>query len=184
MATYTGKKWYVEDPQPEDVCIADIAHGLSNICRFGGQCRVFYSVGQHSVLVARAILDRWGNPDHALQGILHDAAEAYLGDMVRPLKYAMPAYQALEEKTAIVIRQGLCVPEPDEDALSHVKEIDDVLLMTERRDLMNHCGHEWTPRAKPLDKAIQPWIPDRARHEFLKFYGIVMPRRKAMTNDQ
>ena len=76
--TYTGRQFWPLDPRPEDICIRDIAHHLSLCCRFNGACRVHYSVAQHSVMVANILpapLRFWG--------LMHDATEAYVGDMVR-----------------------------------------------------------------------------------------------------
>ncbi len=83
IATYTGKQFYPLDPRPEDVCLEDIAHSLSNLCRFTGHTDTdrFYSVAQHSVICSTIVA-----PEAALLALLHDAAEAYLGDISRPLK--------------------------------------------------------------------------------------------------
>lgn len=82
IQTYSGIKFYPLDPMPEDILIEDIAHALSNICRFNGHTKQFYSVAQHSYLVSSQIND----PKIALAGLLHDASEAYICDIPRPLK--------------------------------------------------------------------------------------------------
>jgi len=170
IATYTGRKWYITNPRAEDVCIEDIAHHLSLICRYGGACREFYSVAEHSVRMTEE-LERHSNDVQLLFWcLLHDAAEAYLGDMVRPLKLSIPAYRDLEFVTEIVVMEGLKLPDPTVERRKIVKEMDDILLMTERRDLVNHCGHEWTPRAEPLTGRISPWSPTAAEHRFLATY--------------
>lgn len=89
MQTYTGKAFYPLDPRPDEVCIDDIAHALSQIPRFGGHARRHYSVAQHSWHMSCL----FGNPLLAYQALLHDAQEAYLGDIVQPLKSClqMPA---------------------------------------------------------------------------------------------
>ena len=80
MSTYTGKKFFPFDPRPEQICIEDIAHGLSMLCRFSGQCPYFYSVAEHSIYVVHCL------PDNLqLEGLLHDASEAYLADLPRPV---------------------------------------------------------------------------------------------------
>src|SRR5690242_11754504 len=81
MQTYTGRRFWPLDPRVDDIDIGDIAHHLSLVCRFAGACREFYSVAQHCVGVSYVC-----DPKDALWGLLHDAAEAYVGDMVRPLK--------------------------------------------------------------------------------------------------
>ena len=90
MRTYTGGKMSLLAPNVDDVRIEDIAHGLSQLCRFTGQCNELYTVAEHSVRVAKDAKERHGlNPHGVLAALLHDAAEAYLGDVARPVKEAM-----------------------------------------------------------------------------------------------
>lgn len=122
ITTFTGKTFDFEDPDPETICIEDIAHALSMVCRFSGQCREFYSVAQHSVLVAlglqtvvteeeRRTWKMWLEHEKQLRQIalLHDAAEAYMGDLNRPLKRIMPQYGQIEDRVfeAIATKFGL-----------------------------------------------------------------------------
>lgn len=109
IKTFSGITFSFLDPKPNMVQIDDIAQGLSNVCRFAGQSSEFYSVAQHSVLVSRLVpkpLARWG--------LLHDAAEAYIGDMARPLKRCLPEYKKIELgiMRVIVYRFDLEWPEP------------------------------------------------------------------------
>lgn len=92
IKTFTGKYINVFDPRPEDICIEDIAHGLSLECRFGKQLPEFYSVAQHSVLVSNLV---WGR--HKLAALLHDASEAYLGDVPSPIKKRLRDYKRVEK---------------------------------------------------------------------------------------
>ena len=86
IGTYTGKHFYPLDPKAEDICIEDIAHSLSNLCRFNGHTKRFYSVAQHSLNVERFIKKlSWGERLR-LYGLMHDFAEAYIGDMTTPYK--------------------------------------------------------------------------------------------------
>jgi hypothetical protein len=103
LVTSTGRQIDLMDPQVRHVDIRDIAHGLSHICRWGGHTEAFYSVAEHSLLVSRICSD-------PLWGLLHDATEAYLGDIVRPLKARMPHYRALEGAWQRVIMEALGVP--------------------------------------------------------------------------
>lgn len=163
MQTRSGRQFYPLDPRPNDIDIGDIAHALAHCCRFGGHVREFYSVAQHSVLVARQC-----PPDLRLWGLLHDASEAYLGDMVRPLKLHMTEYKTAEKKvmTAVIQHFGLPAIEPP-----LVKYYDAVLCVTEGRDLMGNP--DWAARGPlaPLKEIIKPLAPDFARNEFLNYYA-------------
>lgn len=169
--TYTGKKFWPLDPRLEDFDIVDIAHALANICRFGGHCTEFYSVAQHCCHVSD-VLRR--TTQHAYAGLLHDATEAYLGDMVRPLKYSMPEYLEAEQvlEHMLSLKFGVPMPLPYQ-----VKEADNLLLVTERRDLLVNCGHRWHPSLEAIEPLrelhISPWTPEQAEARFLsRFYAL------------
>lgn len=162
MQTYTGVQFWPLDPRPEEIRIEDIAHSLANQCRYAGHVQEFYSVAQHSVLVAR-IVPR----EHAMWGLLHDATEAYLVDLPRPVKrYSRlgDEYRDIETRLmgALCVRFGLAFDEP-----GCVKHADDVLLMTEKRDLMPNSPAKWRETAEPLPDQIEPWSPRRAKAAFL-----------------
>jgi hypothetical protein len=161
MQTFTGKAFYPLDPRPSEVDPVDIAHALSMICRFGGHSTRFYSVAEHSVLVSYAV-----SPAAALWGLMHDAAEAYVGDMVRPLKRSMPAYQVTELRVirAIADRFRLNWKCPAE-----VKTADTRLLVDERDALMNASILPWgsLEGIEPLGVEIVGWSPEEAKAQFL-----------------
>lgn len=96
--TYSGKMLDLSDIRPEAIDIKDIAHALSQLCRFSGQCRSFYSVAEHSIRVCGLVPD-----EHKLAALLHDASEAYLGDVIAPIKQMLPAYKKLEDELMAVI---------------------------------------------------------------------------------
>ncbi len=100
LETYTGKKISICNPDPSLIVWDDIVHALSMICRFGGHARRFISVAEHSILVSHLVPK---NRKLALLGLLHDAPEAYLGDVIRPLKAHLPDYKKLEQKWAETI---------------------------------------------------------------------------------
>lgn len=189
LQTVTGRRFYVCDPQAEDIAIEDIAHALSMLCRFGGHCRRFYSVGEHSVRVARAIRQFGGSTLDVFGGLLHDASEAYLGDVVWPLKRApeLDGYRHIEGAVehALALKFGLPTKLP-----AIVKRFDLVLLATEKRDLMgehdgvgrqvsvareveaaarqSHGGAGWhIDDVAPLEAPIVPWSSAYAEAEFL-----------------
>lgn len=115
-------------PKVSDIHIEDIAHGLSNICRFNGQTEHFYSVAQHSVFVSYFV------PPHLqLQALLHDASEAYIGDVSSPLKALLPENVMIEKRMETVISKRFYLPEFKS---SSVKTADILALVTEKHDLM------------------------------------------------
>lgn len=159
IITYTGKRVSPMDMTPDDVDPLDIAHALSNLCRYNGHVSHFYSVAQHSVLVAQrfdegSYLRRWA--------ILHDAPETYLGDLVAPLKYTddYSFYREAEERlmTVIAYKFGLDPWEPPE-----IKAVDLKLRGAEMRDLKNYdCGEE------TYSFRIRPWLPQYAKDKFIQ----------------
>lgn len=168
--TYTGKQFWPLDPRPEDVCIRDIAHHLSLICRFNGACRTHYSVAQHSVLVADLI-----PAPLKLHGLLHDATEAYVGDMVRPLKRDMPAFCEVEKRIAEVIAVKFCLKLPalldKEPAVrERIKFYDNMALMTERRDLMVKSPFSWSVSEPPDADKVVPLTSSQAETLFLETF--------------
>lgn len=163
IQTFTGLRFDMFDPKPEQVCIEDIAHALSCICRFGGHCTVFYSVAQHCVQVSHLVPQ-----NEALYALLHDAAEAYMGDMVAPLKREMQKYKELEIRICAVVLDTLRVPMLHTD---NVKIADDTMLATERRDLMVTTDERWrVGNSEPRDKRIHPLPPISAELLFLARY--------------
>lgn len=161
IQTYTGKAFYPLDPRVEDVEILDIAHALSNSCRFTGHCREFYSVAQHSVFVSFRVPEA-----DALWGLLHDASEAYLCDVAKPVKKqgAMLEYRRAEARVMDVVcdRFGLSRVEPPS-----VKLVDQRALATEARDLMNIADRRWEQRAEPYEERIGSLPPAAAKRMFL-----------------
>ena len=104
MQTFTGKKFWPLDPRSDDVDIKDIAHSLALTCRFNGQCNLFYSVAQHSVFVSRLV-----TPSQALAALLHDSTEAYLGDIIRPIKLYLPEFKDIENNLEKAIFQHFSI---------------------------------------------------------------------------
>lgn len=171
FSTFTGRQFYLTDPHPDDVDIKDIAHALSMVCRFGGHIREFYSVAQHSVHCAELVAS-WHPQEIALQlyTLLHDASEAYLGDVVRPLKYSMPNYLTLELTMQDMIYRGLGVSNPNVSEQQIIKSADDTLLMTERRDFLNHRNHNWNIPQEPIERRLEAWSPVAAEYQFRSLY--------------
>ena len=175
FTTYSGKKWYILEPRPEDVNINDIAHALSLVCRFGGHSKVHYSVAQHSVMCRTRAVELWPY-DYLLHLhiLMHDASEAYIGDMVRPMKETIPAFSLLEDKTQAAIYLGLGIRTPTKEQYDKIKRVDNELLMAERRDIINNGGHEWNIPAEAWDLPIRAATPEQAKQAFLQLYDFLM----------
>jgi len=174
IRTFTGIEFSLTAPTPEMVDIRDVAHALARVCRFGGHTRGEpYSVAQHSVFVSIRASQAAGRFAARL-GLLHDAAEAYLGDMTAPLKRLMPDFVALEREVeaAIARRVGLwppaSVPIGARDA---VREADRRMLTTEARDLMGLANPAVAGFGNRPDYAdmprIIPWPAADAEAAFL-----------------
>lgn len=159
ILTQSGKQFDLLAPAADMVVLDDIAHALANICRFAGYTQTHYSVGQHSVLASHLV-----PPADALHALLHDAAEAYVGDMVSPLNDLLPGFKAIEARIwrAIAARFGIAKEMP-----ASIKEADLVLMATERRDLLPP-GPPWPSLEgiQPLPSRIVPWPPAFARLAF------------------
>ena|SRR5690625_2248792 len=161
IQTFSGVEFDLSDVRPEMVSIKDIAHGLANTCRFGGHCKEFYSVAQHSI-IASALAP----PEHAFAALLHDAAEAYLGDIPSPLKRLLPDYRALEKRVEAVIFERFGIPYPLPGA---VKYADLQALALERRFLLTKSSGAW-PMLVGVEVpsgVILPESPERAKARFL-----------------
>jgi len=165
MQTTTGKRFFPLDPRASEVCIQDISHALSNIGRFNGHTRRFYSVAQHSVLVSRYM------PDHLkLLGLLHDATEAYIGDMIRPLKVYDEFFGDVEDGIWQAVKKhfGLEVSADDWAILKHW---DNKLCAAEKRDL--HPQSEFWSGMPECDEVltITPWSPTYAKGTFTRVFN-------------
>lgn len=173
MQTASGRQVWPLDPRPEEIHIEDIAHALSLQCRFAGHSTEYYSVGEHSVRVAQFVESLYpGEPFRTLvlAALLHDASEAYLGDVIRPLKYQplMAPYRDAERKMQDVIdcRFGCDGAAPNRI----IKFADDTLLATEKRDLMRPPPVPWANLPDPLPERILPWSSRLAEAKFLAMF--------------
>lgn len=140
IRTFTGRSFYPLDPRLDDLDIKDIGHALARQCRFAGHTCRFYSVAEHSVLVSK--LMRPLGPKAELAGLMHDATEAYLGDICQPIKVlpAFDAYRKAEQQLDDLIRKRWQIPH---DFDKQVGQADLIALATEARDLMGN-PQDWS----------------------------------------
>lgn len=161
ILTASGRYFDLIRPDNNLPTLGEIAHALAHICRYTGHVSRFYSVAQHSVLVSRIV-----PPMDARAGLLHDMAEAFIGDVSRPLKQLLPAYKWIERRIEadLFCRFGLPQQMPES-----VKRADLILLATEQRDLMPAHADDWACLAgiEPLADRIEPVSPEEARRMFM-----------------
>lgn len=161
LTTHSGKQVDPANLRVAEVNILDIAHSLSHQCRFAGHTSTFYSVAQHSLRVA----ERLPRP-HRLVGLLHDAPEAYLTDLPRPLKLALPQYTVLEDKVWATIAEAFKI---NVKIPTEVLWADNQALKTEWRELMNAPLPDGLKVYSSLPSEA-PMRPEEAKREFLRLF--------------
>jgi len=177
MCTYTGKLFGIFEPDPDSICIEDIAHALACTNRYRGHTRAPYSVAEHCVRMSYPEL-----PGDPLVNLLHDAVEAYVGDIISPHKRKLCWYiedeyipfKRLERMILPKIWEGLSLGYREHP---RTKEADNIMYMTEVRDLLP--PETWphflrdpriTQQVKPLVEPIFPWSWDSAEIRYLQRY--------------
>ena len=165
----SGKRFDLLDPHNSDFDIADIAHGLAHVCRYAGQCRTFYSVAEHSILVSETV------EDFAFEALLHDAAEAVIGDITRPLKQLLPDYKAIEADIEATISARFQLRS---DARPIIKKADLRVLAAEQIQVMAQGCADWAEDAgiEPADIKVRGLLPADAKAEFLRRFEALRPK--------
>lgn len=175
IQTFTGKQFWPLKPDANDVDIKDIAHALAMKCRYSGHTQKFYSVAEHSVLIARALLRDGYGPHVAMWGLVHDRSEAYLPDVPRPIKPNLPGFAQVEAAVDFVTFVYLAVEASSwehggaEPAI--VKEYDTRILLDEKPVLMPHTPADWGLKGEPLGVTIHCWEPTEAKVRFLQTWA-------------
>lgn len=131
ILTYTNTLFYPLDPRAEEIHIEDIAHALSQMCRANGHFKKFHSVGQHCINCAIEAKARHFTKRVQLACLLHDASEAYISDITRPVKYYLPEYRKIEHNLQQAIFDKFCLGDMNEDELRQVELVDNALLYYE-----------------------------------------------------
>jgi hypothetical protein len=167
----SGRTFDLAAPRPEQFTIEDIAGALAKLCRYGGHVPRFYSVAEHSVRVCWQATKDGLNTVAERIALLHDAAEAFTGDLVKPLKIMLPDFAAVEARIEAVIAAKYRLDFPAEREA--VKEIDRAMLIAEKRFLFPDATEKWTGEGevRRLDVKLDYFSPQAAEQVFLTAAG-------------
>ena len=178
ITAWSGQWFDILKPEEYEYSIEEIAYALSNLCRYTGHTNAFYSVAEHSVLVSRLV------PDHlALCGLLHDASEAYLGDVASPLKALLPEYKKIEDRVEQAIADFFDLPFPYP---KEIKETDKRMYWQERQGIADNgirdgIWHQDLRATRKVEAGGMP--PHMARRMFMSRYRQIMKGQNNKTNE-
>lgn len=166
---HSGVEFDFVNPAASRFTIEDIAHGLSMLCRYAGQCRIFYSVAEHCLLVSEVV------PEHAFAALMHDAAEAFVGDITRPLKQMLPQFKKIERQVEDAIAARYDLPQPMPAA---VKQADLAVLAAEQEQIMPAGTNLWAAEAgiQPAPILVRGLSPAEAKAAFLSRFSALEGR--------
>lgn len=159
VGTFTKKRLHFLDPSPDEIDITDIAHALSQVVRFNGHMQRFYTVAQHSVMLSKIC-----DTHLAKTFLLHDAPEAYMGDMATPLKVLLPNYEVIENNLCRAIFETFDV---NYELMDEIHELDYRACVTEAELMLPGGASGWGRQAEPLGISIIPVPPHIAEIQFL-----------------
>jgi hypothetical protein len=167
IQTYTGRKFWPLDPRAEEIDILDVAMALSKKCRYTGHCLHFYSVAEHSVLMSRHAA-----PADKLWALLHDASEAYLPDVARPVKRDLVGFNAIEERVQRAVAQRFSLPWPIPPSI-HI--LDTRICSDEMGQNMAPPPAPWRHdnADNPLGVKLKLWPPGEAAVQFLGAFNVL-----------
>lgn len=187
--TRRGHAFDPKSGRVSQIDILDIAHALSNMCRYSGHCKKFYSVAEHSVLVSNIVKTLWPDDvDAQWAGLLHDATEAYVGDVTTPLKVLLPAFIEIEDRLAVDIAKTFKI-KWTKRTVERVKIADMIALSTEARKLFADVSHwdsirKYEPRSDLLNSAFPMQSHERARRLFLREFRKVGELKNAVRQNR
>lgn len=187
----SGRYLDVQKPDPSAITLGDVANGLAFECRFGRQCRKFFSVAQHAINCSFYVQRRGFSVDVQLAALHHDDHEAFLGDVARPIKSLLPGYKELAAGVDLAIWAALGLPTMlGPRSRAAVKEADNWALLREAHHLLPSGGARWFAQAAAWDLDVNVsadyddllrrfYTPDEARELFLLRHGILVDRARA-----
>jgi|ERR1700728_2316114 hypothetical protein len=163
---HSGARFDFCAPSSSNFTIEDIAHGLGNLCRYAGQCRDFYSVAEHSILVSDTAVG------FEFEALLHDAAEAFLGDITRPLKQMLPDYRKIEKNVQQVVFDRFGLPR---NINPSIKQADLRVLAAEQSQIMPEGTDAWAREGnvEPAPVVVLHLSPTDAKKAFLERFKVL-----------
>ncbi len=169
ITTYTGNHFDPTDPDMSRVDIRDIAHALSLTCRGNGHVQTFFSVGQHCIWCAKEAQARGYDQRVILACLLHDASEAYMSDVPRPLKHMLPEYVAVEERLLKKIYEKYLGSDLTAEEAALVKSVDDDVLYYDLKELLHETMDRDVPQMKEApDYTVRPFA--QVEEEYLQLF--------------
>lgn len=168
ISTFHNHNFDPTAPTAEDICIEDIAHALSYICRANGHFREFYSVARHSLNCAYEVEARGFSKKIQLLALLHDSAESYIGDLTRPLRRHIPEFTVYERRLQKLIYEKLATTDVTKEEAAAVKAADDSLLYHEFRYFHGAALFETSPELHITMQSDK--VPEETEQEFLLLY--------------
>lgn len=170
IETYTNKQYHFLNPSVDEICIEDIAQALSMSCRYSGHVKSFYSVAEHSCIVSDKILELTCDRQLAFDALLHDASEAYLNDIPRPIKPHLKNYSDIEALSEKCIQDSLgCRPMND-----LIASIDKNIVRDEAEQLFLSVP-SWVKDFTSVGVKVAGLSPNYARFEFMSRYIKLKP---------
>lgn len=165
------------DPDPRTIDLRSIAAALSKICRFGGHCPKFYSVAEHCVHATMLARHEGLVGESLIAVLLHDAAEAYIGDMVKPLKVAIPQFAEVERRIEAAIEQQFKIEFAKWETV--IKRYDRAMLKAEKTSMWPNDAEAWAGFSEIEDRhlLLEYWDPSTAERKFLELADTLFWRR-------
>jgi hypothetical protein len=165
IGTYTNKKYHFLNPSVEEICIEDISRALSMSCRYSGHVNRFYSVAEHSVIIANLVYAKTKSKQEAFSALLHDASEAYLTDIPRPIKPHLTNYGELEALAEKVIQKKFNVP----GMSKFTKYLDTHICGAEAKFLFQTVP-DWANDYDHIEIKIMNYLPKEANEDFMEAF--------------
>jgi uncharacterized protein len=171
----SGKYFYILDPRAEDITINDIAHSLSNLCRFTGHADRFYSVAEHSIHCAKVAKMVGLSTLQQLYALLHDSSESVMNDLARPVKQNIPQYKEIEDNIMKVMWEACKLPQPTEEDYRLIKMIDNTLLIHELKQIMKRNVLPEIEYFEDVDiSLVNGYNAGEAKKDFIDMYNTLM----------